>query len=349
MDTHGQVKAVPVLRGAPLFDEPAVAAVQQWRYQPLLLNGVPTEFILTVTVVFNLPRRSCLMTSAYTIREVLVPTDLSARLRPGPRARPAALPAGSARGSPCTTRSRSPTHLRPLGLRPRSPGLVPRLEGGRERAALARVADSASRPEVVVERTSSVHRALVQRIKTTQPDLTVMATHGREGVSHLLLGSVTEKVVQQVHRPVLCIRATEHGGRSPTAASWSRPTCPSRPGSPSRWPAISPEAFDAEIIGLHVVPERQPRHPHRRPRDPPRGARRRRTSGSSSRRTSRGSPLTAQVHTGPVWERIVHVARVEKADLIVMSTRGHDSLADRILGSNTERVVRHAPCPVLVA
>jgi len=43
------------------------------------------------------------------------------------------------------------------------------------------------------------------------------------------------------------------------------------------------------------------------------------------------------------------VARVEKADLIVMSTRGHDSFADRILGSNTERVVRHAPCPVLVA
>jgi nucleotide-binding universal stress UspA family protein len=32
-----------------------------------------------------------------------------------------------------------------------------------------------------------------------------------------------------------------------------------------------------------------------------------------------------------------------------MATRGHDSLADRLLGSNTERVVRHAPCPVLVA
>jgi nucleotide-binding universal stress UspA family protein len=35
--------------------------------------------------------------------------------------------------------------------------------------------------------------------------------------------------------------------------------------------------------------------------------------------------------------------------LIVMATRGHDSLGDHILGSNTERVVRHAPCPVMVA
>jgi nucleotide-binding universal stress UspA family protein len=62
-----------------------------------------------------------------------------------------------------------------------------------------------------------------------------------------------------------------------------------------------------------------------------------------------GLPLTAQVDSGTIWERIVHTARTEQADLIVMSTRGHDSLADHVLGSNTERVVRHAPCPVLVA
>jgi periplasmic protein TonB len=54
VDTHGQVQTVRVLRGQPLFDEAAVAAVKQWRYQPLLLNGVPTDFVLTVTLVFNL-------------------------------------------------------------------------------------------------------------------------------------------------------------------------------------------------------------------------------------------------------------------------------------------------------
>lgn len=54
VDVRGYVKAVKVLRGHPLFDAAAVDAVKQWRYQPLLLNGEPTGFILTVTVGFNL-------------------------------------------------------------------------------------------------------------------------------------------------------------------------------------------------------------------------------------------------------------------------------------------------------
>jgi protein TonB len=53
VDIHGNVKQVTVLRGHQLFDDAAVAAVKQWRYKPLLLNGVPTEFILTVTVAFR--------------------------------------------------------------------------------------------------------------------------------------------------------------------------------------------------------------------------------------------------------------------------------------------------------
>jgi protein TonB len=51
--TDGRVQSVRILRGAPIFDDAAIEAVKQWRYQPLLLNGVPTEFILTVTVSFN--------------------------------------------------------------------------------------------------------------------------------------------------------------------------------------------------------------------------------------------------------------------------------------------------------
>jgi protein TonB len=52
--TDGRVQSVRILRGAPIFEDAAIEAVKQWRYQPLLLNGVPTEFILTVTVSFNL-------------------------------------------------------------------------------------------------------------------------------------------------------------------------------------------------------------------------------------------------------------------------------------------------------
>jgi protein TonB len=54
VDTGGRVRDVTVLRGQPLFNDAAIAAVRQWVYKPLLLNGVPTEFMLTVTVSFHI-------------------------------------------------------------------------------------------------------------------------------------------------------------------------------------------------------------------------------------------------------------------------------------------------------
>jgi protein TonB len=54
VDTQGRVEAVRVLRSVGLLDDAAVAAVRQWRYRPLTLNGLPTPFILTVTVAFEL-------------------------------------------------------------------------------------------------------------------------------------------------------------------------------------------------------------------------------------------------------------------------------------------------------
>jgi protein TonB len=57
VDTRGYVRAAKILRGHPLFDEAAMEAVKQWRYQPLLLNGEPTGFVLTVTINFNLQQK----------------------------------------------------------------------------------------------------------------------------------------------------------------------------------------------------------------------------------------------------------------------------------------------------
>ncbi len=54
VDTRGAVSSVKILRGHPLFDQAAEEAVKQWRYQPLLLNGEPTAFVVTVTLQFNL-------------------------------------------------------------------------------------------------------------------------------------------------------------------------------------------------------------------------------------------------------------------------------------------------------
>jgi nucleotide-binding universal stress UspA family protein len=48
---------------------------------------------------------------------------------------------------------------------------------------------------------------VLSAIEETHADLVVMGTHGRRGVSHLLLGSVVEKVVRMSPVPVLTVQA----------------------------------------------------------------------------------------------------------------------------------------------
>lgn len=54
------------------------------------------------------------------------------------------------------------------------------------------------------------------------------------------------------------------------------------------------------------------------------------------------------VRVGKPWREITAAARDLDADLIVLSTHGRTGLERVYLGSTAERVVRHAPCPVLV-
>jgi len=56
VDHTGAVRDARVLRSNGVLDEAAVRAVEQWRYEPLMLNGKPTPFVLTVTVSFSLAR-----------------------------------------------------------------------------------------------------------------------------------------------------------------------------------------------------------------------------------------------------------------------------------------------------
>jgi len=53
------------------------------------------------------------------------------------------------------------------------------------------------------------------------------------------------------------------------------------------------------------------------------------------------------VKVGAPWQEIVRLAADEHADMIVMGTQGRSGLDRLLLGSVAERVVRHAPCPVL--
>jgi protein TonB len=49
----GSVRDAKVLRSQPFLDQAALDAVKKWKFTPTLLNGVPVEVIMTVTVNFT--------------------------------------------------------------------------------------------------------------------------------------------------------------------------------------------------------------------------------------------------------------------------------------------------------
>lgn len=54
VNAAGEVESIQVTRSAhPLLTDAAVQAVRQWRYSPLVVNGRPGAFIVTVTLSFS--------------------------------------------------------------------------------------------------------------------------------------------------------------------------------------------------------------------------------------------------------------------------------------------------------
>jgi universal stress protein A len=60
------------------------------------------------------------------------------------------------------------------------------------------------------------------------------------------------------------------------------------------------------------------------------------------------SGIRVVIRAGVTHEVVCKVAEEAGANLIVMATHGRRGLGHVILGSVTERVLRDAPCPVLV-
>jgi protein TonB len=54
IDEHGDVTQMQVVSGEPLLVTAALNAVEQWKYQPTLLNGKPIPVDMIVTVTFTL-------------------------------------------------------------------------------------------------------------------------------------------------------------------------------------------------------------------------------------------------------------------------------------------------------
>ena len=202
-------------------------------------------------------------------------------------------------------------------------------------------------------------RVIREEAEALPADLLVMGTHGRSGFEHLLLGSVTEKVLRRAPCPVLTVgEVPPHPRKGPL---FRRIVCAADLTEASERTlevALSlASENDARITLLHVV-ESLPGETGSRLylAVPEIGPLRRDLVDQARAQLRQAVPdaardfcsVSERVETGSAWSEILRVADETDADLIVMGAHARGGMARMLFGSTASHVVRRATCPVLV-
>ncbi|MBI3415811.1 MAG: universal stress protein [Verrucomicrobia bacterium] len=194
--------------------------------------------------------------------------------------------------------------------------------------------------------------------KDSETDLIIAATHGHTGLKHLWLGSTAERIVRHAPCPVLVVRC--------------RPTTPGFPGEgvgrflriilavdfsdASRcalaYAVALAQASGGEITLIHVI-EPPPYPEFGYARIPAKEAALKRNAREKLESLAEelvhaGVKAACVIRHGNPFHEIAEQAYDQSADLIVVAAHGRGAIARALLGSTAERVVRHAPSPVLV-
>jgi nucleotide-binding universal stress UspA family protein len=187
-------------------------------------------------------------------------------------------------------------------------------------------------------------------------DLIVLGTHGRSGFRRLLLGSVTERLLRATETPLLIVPPPV---TAPHSVGYDTILCPidfSQESMRALDFALSlAQESNGRIVLLHVL---EGLLEALDPKDLPHvnvaeyfESLERETAARLAAAVPEEAQLWARpahrVVRGRAHERILEVAREEHASLIVMGVRGRGALDRLLFGSNTERVIRQALCPVL--
>lgn len=167
-------------------------------------------------------------------------------------------------------------------------------------------------------------------------DLIVMGTHARTGLDRALLGSVSEAVVRGSETPVLVARKPPRKVRSVLAPVNLAPY--SRRGLDLA--AAAALALDAELVVLYVGATRGGGGPN--PRFFLNGM-------LESLEIWHGHQLRARVLAVEGEPIPTILAEARRHDLLVLTAHRKSLLEDLVLGTTAERVLRHAPVPVLTA
>lgn len=184
-------------------------------------------------------------------------------------------------------------------------------------------------------------------------DLIAMGTHGRTGVGRYLAGSVTENVVRQADVPVFTVRATK---QSRDTAPYDDILVPTD-GSASAAAAVEPACeiaaqFDSRVHALNVVNlgDVATGSEYTLPKDlidtlESQGETE--TERVATRAREFGAETVTEVVSGFPASEILDYAAENGIDLIAMGTTGRTGLNRFLMGSTTERIIRHADMPVL--
>jgi nucleotide-binding universal stress UspA family protein len=180
-------------------------------------------------------------------------------------------------------------------------------------------------------------------------DLVVMGTHGRTGVSRMLLGSVTEKVVRHAPCSVLTMRSDA------TAASFGKILCAVDFSDASEIAMDMAATMRAKAITLlHTI---EMSMPYAADPLPPfyLGDLKERAEEELEREAAQlhrlaEVPIERVMREGRAQHEITKLLDDDPTfDLVVVGSHGRTGIKRALIGSVAEAVVRHARCPVLVA
>jgi len=202
-------------------------------------------------------------------------------------------------------------------------------------------------------------RAIRDEAEGWSADLLVMGTHGRGGFEHLILGSVTEKVMRRAPCPVMTVGRV--APLTPGGPLFRRIVCaadlsPASERTLETAVSLAGEC-DAQVTHLHVlesIPFAVGGGLESAIPDPAelRRVLVERVEGDLRKAVP---PLVREfcevkerVEVGSAWRQILCVADEVGADLIVMGEHAHGGVGRLVFGSTASHVVRQATCPVLV-
>ncbi len=196
--------------------------------------------------------------------------------------------------------------------------------------------------------------AILACARAVSADLIVLGTHGATGFEHLVLGSVTEKVLRRATCPVMTVPPR---ARATSRLPFAQIVCPidfSRSSELALQFALSmAQEANAQVTLLHVLewandqPLSQlkyiaPEYHGYREQD----ANARLSSMIPDAVRDWCTPTVHLAHGKPHEEILAFAAR-QRADAIVMGVQGRNAVDVMLFGSTTNQVVRRATCPVL--